>query len=317
MTANSRRASNSRVSDGRRCCAPSRDGGDACAAGSPSFAQSPPPSGEGMTRLAAREFRMGSEAPEAIRADGEGPVRRIALDAFWIDRCAVSNAQFRAFVAATRHRTDAERLGWSFVFAGLLPDDFEPTRGVAHAPWWRVVHGARWDRPSGPQSDLTGLDDHPVVHVSWRDASAYAVWAGKRLPTEAEWECAARGGLDQNTYPWGNELHPGGAQRCNIWQGVFPSRNDCDDGYYATAPVDCYEPNAFGLHNCVGNVWEWCSEAFSIPGGAPGASHRVIRGGSYLCHASYCFRYRVSARGGNSIDTSLGHTGFRCAMDAG
>ncbi len=268
---------------------------------------------------------MGSEGPSAIRADGEGPVREVSLDAFWIDQTAVSNAAFREFAEATGYQTDAERIGWSFVFAGLLPDDFATTRGVAHAPWWRQVDGANWHRPSGPQSNLDALDDHPVVHVSWRDANAYAEWIGKRLPSEAEWECAARGGLDQKLYPWGNELTPAGAHRCNIWQGTFPSDNRNEDGFYATAPVDQYEPNGYGLYNTTGNVWEWCSDWFSTtfhsvgsqvgPTGPATGSHRVIKGGSFLCHASYCFRYRVAARSANTIDTSIGHTGFRCASD--
>jgi sulfatase modifying factor 1 len=278
-----------------------------------------------MVSIAPGSFQMGSEDRDAIRSDGEGPIRRVSLDGFRIDRTAVSNRDFRAFVDETRYSTDAEQTGWSFVFAGLLPETFEPTRGVAHAPWWRQVHGARWDHPAGPQSDLDELDDHPVVHISWRDATAYAQWAGKRLPTEAEWEFAARGGLEQATYPWGHELTPDGEHRCNIWQGAFPAENDIDDGFYATAPVDHFLPNGHGLYNTVGNVWEWCGDWFSTtyhsvgaqrnPKGSPTGSHRVIKGGSFLCHASYCLRYRVAARSANTVDTSIGHTGFRCAAD--
>jgi len=278
-----------------------------------------------MLRLGPGTFRMGSEAACAIRGDGEGPVREVFVDAFWIDPTAVSNADFRAFIDATGYRTDAERIGWSFVFAGLLPDDFPPTRGVAHAPWWRQVAGASWDHPHGPQSELDGLDAHPVVHVSWQDAVAYAEWKGARLPSEAEWEYAARGGLDQKLYPWGDELTPGGEHRCNIWQGTFPSDNRNEDGFYATAPVRHYAPNAYGLYHAVGNVWEWCADWFSStfhsvgpqhnPAGPTSGSHRVIKGGSFLCHASYCHRYRVSARSANTVDSSIGHTGFRCAVD--
>ncbi len=278
-----------------------------------------------MACIGPGSFQMGSENRHAIRADGEGPVRKVSLDGFAIDRTAVSNTEFRAFVEETGYSTDAEQIGWSFVFAGLLPDDFQSTRGVAHAPWWRQVHGASWDHPAGPQSELDGLGDHPAVHISWRDASAYAKWSGKRLPSEAEWEFAARGGLEQETYPWGSELTPDGEHRCNIWQGTFPSDNSRDDGFYATAPVNHYSPNGHGLYNTTGNVWEWCTDWFSTtfhsvgaqhnPKGPPTGSHRVIKGGSYLCHASYCLRYRVSARSANSIDTSIGHTGFRCASD--
>ncbi|MGE4607596.1 MAG: formylglycine-generating enzyme family protein [Myxococcota bacterium] len=278
-----------------------------------------------MVCIGPGSFQMGSEDRGAIRSDGEGPVRSVSVDAFWIDRTAVSNTEFRAFVEATGYSTDAEIIGWSFVFAGLLPDDFESTRGVAHAPWWRQVHGASWDHPAGPQSNLDALGDHPAVHISWRDATSYAEWMGKRLPSEAEWEYAARGGLEQKTYPWGDELTPDGEHRCNIWQGIFPSDNHACDGFYATAPVDHYAPNGHGLYNTTGNVWEWCADWFSTtfhgvgaqrnPKGPATGSHRVIKGGSYLCHASYCFRYRVSARSASTIDTSIGHTGFRCAKD--
>lgn len=254
-------------------------------------------------------FRMGSD--EAIyAADGEGPVRAVDVGPFWIDAYAVSNDAFARFARATGYRSDAERHGTSFVFAGHLPDAFPPTRGVAEAPWWREVEGADWAHPEGPHSDLAGRRDHPVVHVSWNDASAYARWASARLPTEAEWECAARGGLEGKRYPWGDDLTPDGEHRCNIWQGVFPTENTAEDGYSGTAPVGAYEPNGFGLYNAVGNAWEWCADE-----GSPG--HRLLKGGSHLCHASYCFRYRVAARSTNSPETSTGHTGFRLARDAG
>ena len=200
--------------------------------------------------------------PTAYRDDGEGPVRRLRLDPFWIDAYAVSNADFARFVEATEHVTEAERFGWSFVFGGLLPDDFPPTRGVAHAPWWRQAEGADWRRPEGPQSDLDGRLDHPVVHVSWNDVQAYCTWAGKRLPTEAEWEYAARGGLEGKLFPWGDELEPGGEHRMNVWQGAFPADNTAADGFYGTCPVDAFPPNGFGLHNMTGNVWEWCADWF-------------------------------------------------------
>jgi formylglycine-generating enzyme required for sulfatase activity len=277
-----------------------------------------------MALLPGGRFLMGTDDRLGYPADGEGPVRPVTLSPFWIDVAAVCNRQFAEFVAATRYTTDAERYGCSFVFGGLLPDNFPETRAIAAAPWWREVPGAEWRHPEGPQSDLAGRDDHPVVHVSWHDAMAYCAWAGKRLPTEAEWEYAARGGLAQQRYPWGGELTPDGEHRCNIWQGMFPSTNTLDDGYYGTAPVREYPPNGYGLYNVVGNVWEWCSDWFtsrfardeqSDPAGPALGTHRVIRGGSYLCHASYCFRYRVAARSSNTPDSSTGNMGFRCARD--
>jgi formylglycine-generating enzyme len=275
-----------------------------------------------MVLVAATTFRMGSEDPLAYPEDGEGPVREVELSPFQIDACAVSSAQFEAFVAETGHVTEAERFGWSFVFAGLLPDDFPPTQAVAQAPWWRKVDGADWRHPEGPQSSVEGRATHPVLHVSWNDAVGYAAWAGKRLPTEAEWECAARGGLDGMVFPWGDDLEPNGEHRMNVWQGRFPAENSLADGYLGVAPVDAFEPNGFGLHNATGNVWEWTADWFATsrqgdprkdPPGPPRGTHRVQKGGSYLCHHSYCRRYRVAARQGNTPDTSTGNVGFRCA----
>ncbi|MBE9375257.1 formylglycine-generating enzyme family protein [Saccharopolyspora sp. HNM0983] len=271
-----------------------------------------------MVALGGESFLMGCADEHAYPEDGEGPPRTVHVDAFWMSVAVVSNADFAAFAAETDYRTDAERWGWSFVFAGLLPDDFPPTRGVAAAPWWRQVEGARWDRPEGPQSDVDTRWDHPVVHVSWRDAQAYCAWAGLRLPTEAEWEYAARGGLRGQPFPWGGELEPGGVPRMNVWQGVFPQRNDLADGWYGTCPVDGFPPNGYGLHNTTGNVWEWCADEFAVPQ-RPDPAHagrRSARGGSFLCHESYCRRYRVSARQGLTPDTTTSNTGFRCARDA-
>lgn len=277
-----------------------------------------------MVRVDAGPFLMGDE--QGYASDGEGPVHEVHLAAFLIDEVAVTNAAFAAFVDATGHVTEAERLGWSFVFAGLLPDDFPDTRGVAAAPWWRQVFEADWRRPEGPQSDLGGRDEHPVVHVSWDDAAAYATWAGKRLPTEAEWEKAARGGLEQATFPWGDELEPGGEHRMNVWQGSFPAENTLADGHYGTAPVRAYAPNAIGLYEATGNVWEWvgdwwargyyASSPDTDPVGPADGDMKVMRGGSYLCHASYCRRYRVAARTASEPVSTAGNTGFRCARDA-
>ncbi|MFN0187011.1 MAG: formylglycine-generating enzyme family protein [Aquabacterium sp.] len=279
-----------------------------------------------MAVVPAGTFRMGCDRDEGEPSDAEGPSRLVRLEAFRIDRCAVSNRDFAAFVEATGYVTVAEEAGWSFVFAGLLPDDFAPTRGVVDAPWWREVPGACWRRPEGAGSGIEARLDHPVVQVCWLDAQTYAQWAGKRLPSEAEWECAARGGLEGQRYAWGDELTPQGRHRCNIWQGRFPRHNTREDGFYGTAPVDAFEPNGFGLHNVCGNVWEWCADAFArTPPEAAGphtgdqaghAPRRVIRGGSYLCHDSYCNRYRVAARSSNDPLASTGHMGFRCAAAA-
>lgn len=278
-----------------------------------------------MVRLDGGAFLMGTDDSLGYEADGEGPVHEVTLRPFLIDTEAVTNARFRQFVQATGHVTSAERFRWSFVFAGLLPDEFPDTRGVVQTPWWRQVYGADWSHPEGPHSDVADRSDHPVVHVSWADAGAYCAWAGNRLPTEAEWEYGARGGLEQQRFPWGDELEPDGDHRMNVWQGAFPTENACGDGWYGTAPVTEYPANGFGLHNMTGNVWEWCADWFAPdfyasspttdPVGPPDGTHRVMRGGSYLCHASYCNRYRVGARSGNTPDTSTGNLGFRCVAD--
>ena len=276
-----------------------------------------------MIDLPGGEFSYGSEDALAYPGDGEGPVRRVGVGPIQVDAEAVSNARFAAFVEASGYRTDAERHGWSFVFAGLLPDDFPDTQGVAHAPWWRVVEGATWKHPTGPQSSIDQLLDHPVIHVSHNDARSYCDWAGVCLPTEAEWEYAARGGLEGEVYPWGSELEPGGEHRMNVWQGEFPAHNTLADGHYGTCPVDAFAPNDFGLFNTTGNIWEWTADWFSVeyrerdrsqdPLGPPTGTHRVQKGGSYLCHASHCRRYRVAARQANTPDGSAGNLGFRCA----
>ena len=283
---------------------------------------------DGMVLLPGGEFLMGADDDQGFPDDGEGPVRAVRLAPFRIDVHAVSNQRFAEFVEATGYRTDAETIGWSYVFAGFLPAALR--RGAPRperTPWWCGVRGATWNQPEGPGSDLGDRADHPVVHVSWNDAAAYAAWAGKRLPTEAEWEYAARGGLEQQRYPWGDELDPDGTYRCNIWRGTFPTKNTAADGYRGTAPVDAFEPNGFGLFNTSGNAWEWCADWWTVehgsarplvdPQGPNTGRDKVIRGGSHMCHLSYCNRYRVAARSANSPDSSSGHAGFRCATSAG
>ena len=255
-------------------------------------------------------------------------MHEVEVPGFLLEVHTVTNDRFAAFVEATGHRTTAEQLGTSFVFGGLLPDDFPPTRGVAAAPWWREVDGADWRHPEGPQSDLAGRGDHPVVHVSWPDAVAFCAWAGGRLPTEAEWERAARGARQGHHYPWGDDREPDGRHLMNVFQGTFPGHDTGDDGWVGTCPVGSYPPNDFGLFEMTGNVWEWCADWFDpdvlrpvASGGtvraARTAPRRVMRGGSYLCHESYCWRYRVDSRSGNTPDSSTGNLGFRVAYDAG
>ena len=280
-----------------------------------------------MVDLPGGRFRMGNEE-DAYPSDGEGPVRTVALSPFAISATAVTTTEFAAFVEATGHETIAERDGWSFVFAGHLPDDFDETRGVVGAEWWRQVFGADWRHPEGPHSDLQERADHPVVHVSWFDAAAFAEWAGGRLPSEAEWEYAARGGLESKRLPWGDENQPDGPDdhRFNIFTGTFWSHDDAADGWAGTCPVDWFTPNGFGLHECSGNVWEWTADWFTAshradgpdgppldPTGPTVGVNRVLKGGSFLCHDSYCHRYRLAARTSNTPDSTTGHQGFRIA----
>ena len=277
-----------------------------------------------MVKLDAATFLMGTESGDAFAADGEGPVRRVTLDAFYVDVNPVTNGRFGEFVRAAGYRTDAERLGWSFVFQGHIGAEVAD-RTVPGAPWWCQVWGACWTHPYGPDSTISGQDEYPVVHVSWNDAVAYCAWAGKRLPTEAEWEYAARGGLEQKLYPWGDELTPDGRHLCNIWQGEFPKLDLVEDGYSSVAPIDAFPPNGYGLNLITGNAWEWCADWFSAsyhagatrsnPVGPLTGAARVIKGGSYLCHRSYCNRYRVAARTANTPDSSTTHMSFRCVRD--
>lgn len=282
---------------------------------------------EGMVDLPGGDFLMGTNSLEGFPEDGEGPVREVHLDPFSIDTSAVTNQAFQEFVESTGYVTEAERFGWSFVFHLLASERVVASvkQVPPETPWWLAVEGAYWKQPEGIDSTLDGRMDHPVVHVSWNDAMMYCNWVGKRLPTEAEWEYAGRGGLVQKRYPWGDKLKYKGKHLCNIWQGNFPAENTAQDGYISTAPAKSFEPNGFGLYNVSGNVWEWCQDWFSPtyhvehsnlnPTGPEAGETKSMRGGSYLCHQSYCNRYRVAARSFNTPNSSTGNTGFRCVKD--
>lgn len=277
-----------------------------------------------LAPLAGGTFAMGNDGADANPEDGEGPARRVEVAAFRMGTTTVTNRDFAAFVRATRYVTDAERFGTSFVFYLQVPEArrVDARRVASGLPWWLPIEFASWQRPEGAGSHVHDRGDHPVVHVSWHDCQAYCAWSGTRLPTEAEWEFAARGGLERRRFPWGDELLRGGVPRCHVWQGTFP--NAPTPGW-TPAPVRAlaHEPNGFGLYQVCGNVWEWCADWFSpayhaetnsanprydIPTG-----RRSMRGGSYLCHDSYCNRYRVAARSSNTPESSASNLGFRVA----
>jgi formylglycine-generating enzyme required for sulfatase activity len=308
----------------------------------------------GMVFIKGGNYAMGA-SDKTGRAD-EYPQHNVTVSSFWMDTTEVTNAQFAKFVAATGYVTTAEKApDWNEIKKQLPPGTPKPTPELLvasslvfvmsstpvdmnnPASWWAWTKGANWKHPRGPGSSIKGKDNEPVTQISWDDANAYARWAGKRLPTEAEWEFAARGGLKNQTFPWGSEPVEKGAAKANIWQGTFPNTNTGADGYMRIAPVAKYAPNAYGLYDMSGNVWEWCSDWYdanyyaSVAGQNlqnPTGSHKsfdpdeptipkkVVRGGSFLCHASYCASYRVSARMKTATDTGLEHTGFRCVIDA-
>jgi formylglycine-generating enzyme required for sulfatase activity len=310
------------------CCAPGRSSGAPPEAAG-ALQRVGTGSTAGMKLIPGGEFVMGTDGDYGFAADGEGPAHAVTLAPFFIDETCVTNEQFNAFVNATRYRTEAETFGWSFVFFGHLTPRQQATAvrlRVLGSEWWCRVDGATWRHPEGPGTTIRPRWDFPVVHVSWRDARAYAAWAGKRLPTEAEWEKAARGGVVGKRFPWGDELEPDGRHRMNVWQGAFPAQNTCADGHYGPAPARSYKPNGFGLFQMTGNVWEWCWDWFDPgyyrmspienPPGPQIGERRVMRGGSYLCHASYCNRYRTDARSSNTPDSSATNLGFRCVRDA-
>jgi sulfatase modifying factor 1 len=321
-----------------------------------SDADEPRPSG--MVLIPSGEFSMGTD--ENLSWGTERPAHKVHVDAFWIDATEVTNSQFATFVKATGYVTTSERpVNWEEIKKQSPPGTPKPpdeklkAGSLVFTPpsspvsledmseWWSWTTGANWRHPEGPASTLEGRDEHPAVHISWDDAMAYAKWAGKRLPTEAEWEYAARGGLNQKRFPWGDEEPTDAKPLCNIWQGEFPWKNTLKDGYLRTSPVRSYKPNGYGLYDMAGNVWEWCSDFYRAdeyarvlasnknatlvnPTGPTDSwdpddavennPKHVIRGGSFLCHKSYCESYRPSARRGQTPDTGMSHLGFRCAM---
>lgn len=305
----------------------------------------------GMVWVPGGEFTMGSDTPTLPQT--ERPAHPVKVDGFWMDETEVTNSAFREFVAATGYVTTAEKKpDWEEMKKIVRPGTPQPPDerlvpgSMVFSPpatavplndavaWWRYIPGACWNHPEGPDSNLDGRDAHPVVHISWDDATAYCTWAGKRLPTEAEWEFAARGGLSGKRYTWGDDPPNDDSKLANIWQGQFPHLNSKRDGWERTAPVRSYPTNGYGLYDTAGNVWEWCSDwyradaytraagrldnptgpAESWDPGEPWAPKRVTRGGSFLCHVSYCESYRSAARRGTSPDTGMSHIGFRCAM---
>jgi formylglycine-generating enzyme len=314
----------------------------------PAFARDPATAPQDLVWIAGGTFRMGSDHhyPE------EAPAHHVTVDGFWIDRTPVTNRQFRDFVRDTGYVTTAEIVPDAKDYPGALPHMLYAGSLVFSAPdravdladwsqWWRFMKGADWRHPYGPRSNINPLDSHPVVHVSFADACAYAAWAGKQLPTEAEWELAARGGLDGTEFAWGDSFTPHGRQMANTWQGEFPRQNACEDGFARTSPVTAFPPNLYGVWDMIGNVWEWTTDWYAprhaadapkaccIPenprGGSEAGSYdprqpevriprRVLKGGSHLCAPNYCRRYRPAARHAQPVDTSASHIGFRCVV---
>lgn len=332
----------------------------------PNTEAEPTPTPEGMVWIPGGEFSMGSDDPTPMYCGGPDqmpdarPIHRVYVDGFWMDATEVTNAEFQKFVDATGYKTIAERAPTKEEFPTAPPENlvagstvFTPTPERVpldnHYQWWRYEKGANWRHPEGPTSSIADRMNHPVVHIAYDDAAAYAKWAGKRLPTEAEWEFAARGGLSGTVYAWGDELHPGekdgtgGKTMANTFQGTFPVKDTGEDGYVGTAPVRTFPPNGYGLYDIAGNVWEWCSDWYRpdtyarelLAAGGPTAvlrnprgpessydpaepndKKRVHRGGSFLCTDQYCTRYMVGTRGKGEVSTGSNHVGFRCVKDA-
>ncbi|CAK9295723.1 unnamed protein product [Gordionus sp. m RMFG-2023] len=276
-----------------------------------------------MVLINEGEFIMGTNTPHFI-ADGEGPERTVFISKFYLDKYEVSNYDFSIFINATGYITEAEKFGVSFVLENNLDEKIklDIKKAVADATWWLPVENATWRQPEGLGSHIYNRSNHPVIHISWNDANSFCKWAGKRLPTEAEWEYACRGGMDRKLYPWGNEFNQNNIFHANIWQGEFPYINTGEDGYVTTAPVNVFAPNAYGIYNIVGNVWEWTSDWWHTqhdssyqknPKGPDSGTDRVKKGGSFACTEGYCFRYRCAARSQNTPDSSATNLGFRCA----
>ncbi|KAL4710483.1 hypothetical protein ACJJTC_008885 [Scirpophaga incertulas] len=266
---------------------------------------------ENMVIIPEGLYQMGTD-DIVIENDKEGPMKMVKVKSFYMDKYEVSNTDFMRYAKATDYKTEAEIFGDSFVFSLFLNNTFREQLKdfrVVQAPWWYKVLGANWKHPQGPDSDILDLMEHPVVHVSWRDAKGYCKWRGARLPTEEEWEAACRGGHNNTLFPWGDKLLPNKKYMANIWQGTFPNHNSVKDGYIGTNPVQMFVANDFGLYNMAGNVWEWVENGWSNDN----PQDKVKKGGSYLCHKSYCYRYRCSARSHNTEDSSSGNLGFRCA----
>jgi formylglycine-generating enzyme required for sulfatase activity len=311
----------------KSCCMPAPAAGVAQPVAEAPTARADVRPGIALLDLPGGDFTMGTDSTEGFAADGEGPSRRVRVSPFRIAPTTVTNAAFADFVRATQYVTEAERIGHSYVFhLQLAPERRADSPEAPGLRWWRVVEHACWQRPEGPGSHVHTRPGHPVVHVSWNDAQAYCAWAGTQLPTEAQWEYAARGGHEGRRLPWGDELAPGGERRCNTWQGeAFP---DAPTPGWTPGPVpaDDFEPNGFGLLNVCGNVWEWCADAFlpdyhratSVhdPLDVRDRSQRSIRGGSFLCHDSYCNRYRLAARSSNAPHSAASNIGFRIAAAA-
>lgn len=271
-------------------------------------------------------FTMGTNDP-IFPVDGENPARKVTVDSFYLDKHEVSNAEFQRFVEETNYVTEAEKFGNSFCLEKYVSEETlkNVTQSVAAAPWWVPVNGADWRHPQGPDSSIEDKMNHPVVHISWNDAVKYCEWAGKRLPTEAEFERACKGNLQSRLFPWGNKEEPKGKHWMNIWHGKFPSENTANDGYHTTAPVTEFpEQNIFGVKNIIGNVWEWTQDWWETkftptpkknPKGPRIGTDKVKKGGSFMCHKNYCYRYRCDARSQNTPDSSAMNLGFRCASD--
>lgn len=282
--------------------------------------------------IPGKTYSMGTLSNNGFYSDKEGPPVQIQLKPFYMSETTVTNGQFLNFVTDTGYVTESEHIGRSYVFRSMLVEQgtVESNCCSTSMDWWVDVEGANWRHPEGPISSIKDRENHPVVHITWNDAQHYATWAGGRLPSEAEWEFSARGGLVEKEYPWGDELTPNAIHQCNIWQGEFPHNNTKEDGYFSTAPVQCFKPNGYGLYQMVGNVWEWCSNPARIPlkyfnelsdkriqqmNRGYQFQEMAMRGGSFLCHHTYCNRYRVAARNGNTANSASSNCGFRYIID--